>query len=153
MSESQNKPKGAPPGGWIRLSRDWKSNLFTFSSGSRFCCLTLSGTTGEPPTALRVELVSFYRIPEFLERTSCVVYLPILWLTFHCSLGYIHIMTAAQIKRLMKTLGLTQQALADRIGAHRVTVADWVRGASKPTGLYLRALEDLATKAKPKRKK
>jgi DNA-binding transcriptional regulator YiaG len=34
----------------------------------------------------------------------------------------------------MKELGLTQQQFADAIGAHRVTVADWVRGASKPTG-------------------
>jgi DNA-binding transcriptional regulator YiaG len=53
----------------------------------------------------------------------------------------------------MKELGLTQQQFADAIGAHRVTVADWVRGASKPTGLYLRALMELAEKAKRKAKR
>jgi hypothetical protein len=41
--------------------------------------------------------------------------------------------------------------LADRIGAHRVTVADWVRGANKPTGLYLRALEALVSPPKKPR--
>ena len=46
--------------------------------------------------------------------------------------------------------GLTQQGLADTIGAHRVTIADWVRGASKPRGLYLRALKELAVKPKTK---
>jgi DNA-binding transcriptional regulator YiaG len=51
----------------------------------------------------------------------------------------------------MKDLGLTQQGLADKIGAHRVTVADWVRGANKPMGLYRKALEQLATKAKRKK--
>jgi DNA-binding transcriptional regulator YiaG len=60
-------------------------------------------------------------------------------------------MTPKQIAKLMKDLGLTQQDLADRIGAHRVTIADWVRGANKPTGLYLKALEDLAAKAKSER--
>ncbi len=43
-------------------------------------------------------------------------------------------MTLTRIRRLMKQLGLTQQQFADAIGAHRVTIADWVRGASKPTG-------------------
>jgi DNA-binding transcriptional regulator YiaG len=57
-------------------------------------------------------------------------------------------MTPAQTKRLMKQLGFTQQRLADAIGAHRVTIADWVRGASKPRGLYLKALKELAEKAK-----
>jgi DNA-binding transcriptional regulator YiaG len=60
-------------------------------------------------------------------------------------------MSPQQIRRLMKTLGLTQQQLADKIGAHRVTIADWVRGANKPKGLYLKALEDLAEKVKKKR--
>ena len=51
----------------------------------------------------------------------------------------------------MKQLGLTQQQFADAIGAHRVTVADWVRGASKPTGLYLKALKELAEKTRNKK--
>jgi DNA-binding transcriptional regulator YiaG len=57
-------------------------------------------------------------------------------------------MTPTQIKRLMKVLGFTQQQLADAIGAHRVTIADWVRGASKPRGLYLKGLIELAEKAR-----
>jgi DNA-binding transcriptional regulator YiaG len=68
-----------------------------------------------------------------------------------CSLGYIPSMTPTQIKRLMKELELTQQQFADAIGAHRVTVADWVRGASKPTGLYLKALNELAARRKARR--
>ena len=71
----------------------------------------------------------------------------------HCSLGYSPGMAPTRIKKLMKELGLTQQQFADAIGAHRVTVADWVRGASKPTGLYLRALMELAKKAKRKAKR
>ena len=61
-----------------------------------------------------------------------------------CSLNYIILMSPKQIKQIMKERQLTQQGLADLIGAHRVTVADWVRGANKPRGLYLKALEKLA---------
>ena len=60
-------------------------------------------------------------------------------------------MAPTRIKKLMKELGLTQQQFADAIGAHRVTVADWVRGASKPTGLYLKALKELAEKTRNKK--
>ena len=65
-----------------------------------------------------------------------------------CSQSYSETMSPQQIKRLMKTLRLTQQQLANKIGAHRVTIADWARGASKPKGLYLKALRALAEKAK-----
>jgi len=51
----------------------------------------------------------------------------------------------------MSRLGLTQQQLADRIDVHRVTVADWVRGANEPRGVYLKALESLAEKAPVKK--
>jgi DNA-binding transcriptional regulator YiaG len=51
----------------------------------------------------------------------------------------------------MKDLRLTQQQFADKIRAHRVTVADWIRGANKPKGLYLKALKELAEEAKRKR--
>jgi DNA-binding transcriptional regulator YiaG len=71
-------------------------------------------------------------------------------LDIYSSQGYILSMTPVQIKRLMKELGFTQQQLADAIGAHRVTIADWTRSASKPTGLYLKALNELAAKAKRK---
>ena len=67
-------------------------------------------------------------------------------LTRCCSQDYIDEVSPKEIKRIIKTYGLTQQALADKIGAHRVTIADWVRGANKPKGLYLKALQDLAEK-------
>jgi DNA-binding transcriptional regulator YiaG len=61
-------------------------------------------------------------------------------------------MSPKQIKQIMKDRQLTQQGLADLIGAHRVTVADWVRGANKPRGLYLKALENLVAKTKARGK-
>lgn len=62
-------------------------------------------------------------------------------------------MTAREIKRLRQTLGLSQQALAARLGVNRVTLADWERGAHSPRGLYLKALKELAEKAKKGRGK
>src|SRR5712691_11689081 len=38
--------------------------------------------------------------------------------------------TAPQLRWLRRHLGFTQQALAERLGIHRVTVADWERGAA-----------------------
>jgi DNA-binding transcriptional regulator YiaG len=60
-------------------------------------------------------------------------------------------MTPKQVAQLLKDLDLTHQQLADLIGCHRVTVTDWVRGANKPMGLYRKALEQLAAKAKRKK--
>lgn len=62
-------------------------------------------------------------------------------------------MTATEIKKLRKTLGLTQEALAARLGVNRVTLADWERGAHSPRGLYLKALEELAEKARKRKGK
>jgi len=53
-------------------------------------------------------------------------------------------MSPAAIKRLRKSLGLTQEQFAGEIGAHRVTVADWETGAHQPRGLYIKALQQLA---------
>ncbi len=39
---------------------------------------------------------------------------------------------AATLKRLRERRGLTQQQLADRVGAHRVTVAKLETGALRP---------------------
>ena len=61
-------------------------------------------------------------------------------------------MTADQVRRLRERLGLTQEQFARRIGAGRATVARWELGESKPTGLYLQALEKLQAKMKKKRK-
>jgi DNA-binding transcriptional regulator YiaG len=59
-------------------------------------------------------------------------------------------MTPSQVKKLRAQLGLTQQALAELISAHRETVARWEIGTSRPTGAYLKLLEQLAEKAKKK---
>jgi putative transcriptional regulator len=52
-------------------------------------------------------------------------------------------MTSDEIRKLRETLGLTQEEFAKKVGAGRVTIARWESGQSKPTGLYLRALEKL----------
>jgi DNA-binding transcriptional regulator YiaG len=57
-------------------------------------------------------------------------------------------MTSAEIRKLRETLGLTQEEFAEKIGAGRVTIARWESGQSKPTGLYLRALEKLQATVK-----
>jgi len=61
-------------------------------------------------------------------------------------------MSPRQIKEIRKKLNLTQQKLADLIGARQHTVARWETGLHKPTGAYLKALMGLAEKAKRKRK-
>lgn len=57
-------------------------------------------------------------------------------------------MSPKQIRALRKDLELTQQELADRIGAQRVTVARWEIGTSRPTGAYLKLLLELKEKRK-----
>lgn len=59
-------------------------------------------------------------------------------------------MMPKQIKALRKKLGLTQQELADSIGAQRVTIARWENGSSRPTGAYLMLLLKVSEKAKEK---
>ena len=62
-------------------------------------------------------------------------------------------MTPKRIRELRKQLTLTQQELADRIGAQRVSVARWENGSSHPTGAYLKLLMDVEKKAKVKKLK
>jgi type I restriction enzyme M protein len=64
-------------------------------------------------------------------------------------------MSPKQIRAIRTSLHLTQQQLADRIGAQRHTVARWETGVNEPKGAYLKALQELAnkTKAKPKRRR
>jgi len=57
-------------------------------------------------------------------------------------------MSPKQILNLRKTLKLTQQALADLIGAQRHTVARWEIGQNQPRGANLKQLKKLAAKAK-----
>jgi DNA-binding transcriptional regulator YiaG len=61
-------------------------------------------------------------------------------------------MTSHQIIQLRKALGLTQQQLADTIGAQRHTVSRWETGEHIPRGGYLKALRELQKKAKNKPK-
>ena len=60
-------------------------------------------------------------------------------------------MLPKQILAIRKALGMTQSQLADRIAAHRVSVARWETGRNEPKGAYLKALNELATKIKTKR--
>jgi DNA-binding transcriptional regulator YiaG len=62
-------------------------------------------------------------------------------------------MSPKQIRALRKDLQLTQQELADRIAAQRVTVARWEIGTSQPTGAYLKLLLALKEKKKLKTQK
>jgi DNA-binding transcriptional regulator YiaG len=59
-------------------------------------------------------------------------------------------MSPQQIKRLRKTLQFTQQKLADAIGARQHTVARWETGRNQPRGANLKALRELAAKARKK---
>lgn len=49
-------------------------------------------------------------------------------------------MTPTRIKKLRKALGLTQERLAQRIGAQRPTIARWEGGKNQPRGANLKAL-------------
>jgi DNA-binding transcriptional regulator YiaG len=70
-----------------------------------------------------------------------------------CNNWYKNDMSPKQIRGLRKDLELTQQELADLIGAQRVTVARWEIGTSRPTGAYLKLLVELKDKAKVKNSK
>ena len=59
-------------------------------------------------------------------------------------------MTPKRILRIRKVLGLTQQQLAEEIGAFRETVARWELGSNQPRGANLRALIKLEKKSKNK---
>jgi len=62
-------------------------------------------------------------------------------------------MSPKQILRIRKALGLTQEKLAELLGAQRPTIARWELGTHRPRGGYLKALRELAEKAKRKNKK
>jgi len=61
-------------------------------------------------------------------------------------------MTPREIVKLREDLGLTQQQLADRIGAHQPTVARWEVGRNRPRGANLKALKELQAKVKKQKK-
>jgi len=60
-------------------------------------------------------------------------------------------MTPRQIINLRKALGLTQQRLADLIGAQRPTISRWETGEHPPRGGYLKALMELQKRVKARR--
>jgi len=61
-------------------------------------------------------------------------------------------MTPQQVKRLRVSLDMTQQEFADYFGVPQSTVGRWEAGLHAPRGLSLRALNELASKTKKKRK-
>jgi DNA-binding transcriptional regulator YiaG len=61
-------------------------------------------------------------------------------------------MSPKRILAIRKFLRLTQQQLANTIGAQRHTVARWETGVNAPKGAYLKALNELAATAKAKKK-
>jgi DNA-binding transcriptional regulator YiaG len=61
-------------------------------------------------------------------------------------------MTPREILTLRKTLKMTQQQLADRIGAQRHTVARWELGENEPRGANLKALKELQETMKKRRR-
>ena len=52
-------------------------------------------------------------------------------------------MTGLEIKELRKKLQMTQQQLADKLGVHRVTVAEWEANRKRPSNLARRQLNRL----------
>jgi DNA-binding transcriptional regulator YiaG len=64
----------------------------------------------------------------------------------HCDVCYKAAMRPRQVKKLRKDLGLTQQQLAERIGAARESVARWETGKHPPRGANLKALRELVAK-------
>ncbi len=61
-------------------------------------------------------------------------------------------MSPKNIKDIRGVLNLTQQKLADLIGARQHTVARWETGLHNPTGAYLKAIKRLEEKAKRQQK-
>jgi len=53
--------------------------------------------------------------------------------------------TGLEIRELRKKLKITQQQLADKLGVHRVTVAEWEAGRKRPSNLARRQLNRLET--------
>ena len=60
-------------------------------------------------------------------------------------------MSPQQIRRLRKSLKLTQQAFGNRLGVPQVTVGAGEAGMHEPRGLSLKALRELAEKAKKRK--
>ena len=57
-------------------------------------------------------------------------------------------MSPEEVKKLRGSLGMTQEQLARELGVSFATVNRWENGKRNPTGLSLKALDDLRTKKK-----
>lgn len=55
--------------------------------------------------------------------------------------------TPESIRELRRLLGLNQQAFADLLGVSQASVNRWESGKRTPTGLYAKAVRELATQA------
>jgi DNA-binding transcriptional regulator YiaG len=62
-------------------------------------------------------------------------------------------MSPQEIKKLRQALQLTQQQLADKIGAQQHTVARWETGVNEPKGAYAMLLNQLSKKMKRRRRR
>jgi len=60
-------------------------------------------------------------------------------------------MRPQEIRKLRQSLQLTQQQLADKIGARQHTVARWETGMNEPKGAYAMLLNQLREKMKRRR--
>jgi len=60
-------------------------------------------------------------------------------------------MKVEEIRELQRQSGLTQEKFANLVGCSWSTISRWVRGISKPEGLYAKRLELI--KKQQKRKK
>lgn len=59
--------------------------------------------------------------------------------------------TGAELQEAREAAGLTQEQVAERMGLHRVTIANWearARVANPKADRYLRAVRELATQAR-----
>jgi DNA-binding transcriptional regulator YiaG len=53
------------------------------------------------------------------------------------------------VRRLRRSLGLTQRGLADKLGVRQQTVSEWETGAYRPRGAAARLLDIVAENALP----
>jgi DNA-binding transcriptional regulator YiaG len=67
-----------------------------------------------------------------------------------------HVLGGEEVRFIRKALGLSQAALADRLGVHRVSVARWESGEippDGPTSVAIRALAAIRLISKPTKAK
>lgn len=53
-------------------------------------------------------------------------------------------MTPSEIKAIIESTGLTQEQFAQLVGVTLTTINNWVNGRTKPVGLSIRRLREIA---------